>query len=149
MQDNNSTHLVQIPSEDNFFLCPVRTLKALLAFRPLPPLAPLFGHNYPPYIQVIDTHVMDTLKSIILSLRISPIGHGFHSFRCSGDTFAFNHNIPLQNIMAHGLWRSSSVWTYLKNVVWALSIIPSTVSSLIPTFFLVWLAGFKNCPCVT
>ena len=139
LQDNNASHMVQIPSVANFYLCPVRALKALLESRPLPSSAPLFANNYPPYSQIIDTHVRDALKSVLSTLNISPLGHGFHTFRRSGATFAFDHNIPLQNIMSHGLWRSSAVWAYLQNASQAPSIIPSTFASLIPSFFsLAW-----------
>ena len=135
IQDANSSHMVQLPEVDNFYLFPVRALRALLRSRPLPPSAPLFATDYHPHIQVIDTHVRDALKAILNMLNILPVGHEFHSFRRSGATFAFVNNIPLQNIMAHGLWRSSAVGTYLQNASQASSIIPTTFSSLIPTFF--------------
>ena len=135
IQDPNSSHMIQLPEVDNFYLCPVRALRALLQSRPLPSTAPLFATSYHPHLQVIDTHVRDALKVVLNILNISPVGHGFHSFRRSGATFAFDNNIPLQNIMAHGLWRSSYVWTYLQNASQAPSIIPSTFSSVIPTFF--------------
>ena len=79
LQDKNSSHMVQIPSIDNLFLCPVRALRALLDSRPLPPIYPLIANNFPPYSQVIDTHVMDALKSVLATLNISPIGHWFNS----------------------------------------------------------------------
>ena len=41
LHDCNSSHIVQIPMVDNFFLCPVRALQTLLQSRPLPPQAPL------------------------------------------------------------------------------------------------------------
>ena len=135
IQDNHSSHIIQLPEVNNFYLCPIRALRALLSSRPLPPTAPLFASSYYPHLQVIDTHARDALKMVLNILNISPMGHGFHSFRRSGATFAFDNNIPLQNIMAHGLWRSSSVWTYLQNASQAPSIIPTTFSSLIPTFF--------------
>ena len=134
-EDSNSSHIVQLPLIDNFFLCPVRALQTLLQSRPLPPHAPLFAQSFPPYQQIIDTQVRDALKSILATLNISPTGNGFHTFRHSGATFAFDNNVPLQNIMAHGLWRSSSVWTYLQNASQAPSIIPSTFASVIPSFF--------------
>ena len=135
LQDNNSSHVVQIPAVDNFYLCPVRALRTLLESRLLPPTAPLFANNFPPYAHVIATHIQHALKSVLLFLSISPAGHGLHTFRHSGATFAFDHNIPLQNIMSHGLWRSSSIWTYLQNTSQAPSITPYTFTNLIPSFF--------------
>ena len=141
LQDHKSHHVIQLPELDNMFLCPVRALKALLASRPLSPSDPLFANSYPPYNQVIDSHIRYALKQILILRNIPPppppppLGHGFHTFRRSGATYAFDHNVALQNIMAHGLWRSSSVWTYLQNASQAASIIPLTFSSSIPPNF--------------
>ena len=106
LQDNRSHHWVQLPKLENIYLCPVRALSALLSSRKLPPTAPLFANNFSPLTQVIDTHVRDALRKTLTLLGIPPNGHGFHTFRRSGATFAFHHNVSLQDIMAHGLWRS-------------------------------------------
>ena len=68
------------PHLDNFFLSPVQALQALA---PLPPNAPPFVQSFPPFQQVIDTQVRDTLRPVLAILNISPSGHGFHTFRCS------------------------------------------------------------------
>ena len=135
LQDHTSHHLIQLPELNNFFLCPTRALKTLIKSRPLPLTAPLFANNFPPFSSVIDTHIRDSLKKILTSLGISPSGHGFHTFRRSGATFAFDHNVPLQNIMAHGLWRSSAVWTYLQNSSHFSSIISATFAAHVPSNF--------------
>ena len=135
LQDHKSNHVIQLPELENIFLCPVRALKALLASRPLSPSAHLFANCYPPFNQVIDSHMRHALKQVLILRNIPPIGHGFHTFRRSGATYAFDHNVALQNIMAHGLWRSSSIWTYLQNASQAASIIPLTFSSSIPPNF--------------
>ena len=135
LQDSNSYHVIQLPSIKNIYLCPVRALTNLLSSRSLPPTAPLFANNFPPFSQIIDTHIRDALKTILTSRNIHLQGHGFHTFRRSGATYAFNHNVPLQNIMAHGLWRSSAIWTYLQNASMAASIIPKTFASTIPSHF--------------
>ena len=57
LQDHKSHHVIQIPSIDNIFLCPVRALQALLKSRPLPPTFPLFANFSYPHSQVIDTHI--------------------------------------------------------------------------------------------
>ena len=102
MQDAKSTHIVQIPEVANIWLCPVRTLRTLLASRQLAPTSPLFANSFYPHSQIIDTHVRDALKTILTSLKISHSGHGFHSFRRSEATLAFDHSVPLQNITASG-----------------------------------------------
>ena len=95
MQDAKSTHIVQIPEIANVWLCPVRALNTLLASRHLPPTSPLFANIFYPHSQIIDTHIRDALKTILTSLRISHTGYGFHSFRRSGATLAFDHSVPL------------------------------------------------------
>ena len=135
LQHHRSHHIVQLPTIKNHFSCPVRALRALLASRILSPSAPLFANNFSPYGQVIDTHVRDALKKVLSQINIPLRPHGFHTFRRSGATLAFDNNISLQNIMAHGLWRSSAIWTYLQNASQAPSIIPSTFARVIPTHF--------------
>ena len=135
LQDHSAHHIIQLPSIQNPFLCPVRALKQLLHSRPLPPDAPLFANNFPPFSQVIDTHIRDSLKKALVHRNIALQGHSFHTFRRSGATLAFDNNISLQNIQAHGLCHSSSVWTYLQNASVAPSIIPSTFASLVSSSF--------------
>ena len=72
LQDHKSHHVIQLPELDNMFLCPVRPLKALLASRPLSPSDPLFANSYPPYNQVIDSHIRYALKQILILRNISP-----------------------------------------------------------------------------
>ena len=135
LQDNRSHHWVQLPKLENMYLCPVKALAALLSSRNLPPTAPLFANNFSPFTQVIDTHVRDALRKVLTLLAIPSNGHGFHTFRRSGATFAFHHNASLQDIMAHGLWRSSAVWLYLQNSPQSLSSIPLTFTSSVPAYF--------------
>ena len=135
MQDRKAHHIIQLPTISNKYLCPVQALTALLKSRDLPPQAPLFASINPPHPPIIDTHIRDALRAILLLRNISPVSHGFHTFRRSGATFAFDHSVPLQNIMSHGLWKSSAVWTYLQNASVAPSLIPSTFSAFVPSSF--------------
>ena len=102
LQDYKSHHVIQLPELDNIYLCPVKALKALLSSRPLSGSDPLFANRYPPYNQVIDSHVRYALKQDLTLRNISPRGHGFNMFRRSGATYAFDHNVAIQNIMAYG-----------------------------------------------
>ena len=126
---------IQLPEIDNYFLCPVKALRALMASRRLSHQDPLFANNFPPFAQVIDTHIRDALKRVLMHKNIPPQGKGFHTFRRSGATLAFDNNVDLQNIMAHGLWRSSAVWRYLQNASQAPSIIPSTFARVLSHSF--------------
>ena len=109
LQHHKCHHWIQLLSINNHFLCPVRALQALLTFRPIPASALLFANNIYPYAQVIDTHIRDALKKVLAHRNISTTGHGFHTFRQSGVTLAFDNNVKIQDIMAHGLWRSSAI----------------------------------------
>ena len=40
----------------------------------------------------------------------------FHDLRASGATWAFQHGVPLQQIMHHGTWKSDAIWSYIQNV---------------------------------
>ena len=135
MQDHKSHHIIQLPTISNKDLCPVQALSALLRSRNLSPQDPLFASISPPHRPIIDTHIRDVLKNILIGRNISPSSHGFHTFRRSGATFAFDHSVPLQNIMSHGLWKSSAVWTYLQNASVAPSLVPSTFSAFVPSSF--------------
>ena len=135
LQHHKAHHWIQLPSIHNHFLCPVRALRVLIAARPLPPSAPLFTNNFHPYAQVIDTHIRDALRKVLAHRNMTSRGHGFHAFRRSGATLAFDNNVQIQNIMAHGLWRSSAIWTYLENASQAPSIIPTTFAKVIPSYF--------------
>ena len=68
---------------------------------------------------------------VLTHLNIPLQGHGFHSFRRSGATLAFDQNIQLQDIMAHVLWKGSAIWQYLQNASVAPSIVPTTSASII------------------
>ena len=107
-------------------------LRKLLDSRSFPSSSPLFVHSLPPFHPVIDTTIRDALRKVLQQIGVPLVGHGFHAFRRSGATLAFDNNVQLQHIMAHGLWRSSAVWTYLQNASLAPSIIPSTFASIIP-----------------
>ena len=132
LQDNNSHHFVQVPALHNKVLCPVRAIQQLLASRQLPPSHPLFAHKNCPYHPVIDTTIRDGLRKVLTHIGIPLLGHGCHTFRHSGATLAYDNNIQLQHIMAHDLWRSAAVWTYLQNAPLAPSIIPTTFAAIIP-----------------
>ena len=132
LQHSSAHYFVQIPELKNSTLCPVRAIRKLLNFRDIPSSAPLFAHSYLPFHPVIDTTIRDGLRKVLTHLGIPLVGHGFHTFRRSGATLAYDNNIQLQHIMAHGLWRSAAVWTYLQNASLAPSIIPTTFADIIP-----------------
>ena len=126
LQDQRSHHWIQLPKLSRQVICPVLALYDLLNSRQLPPDQPLFVHKIPPHRLVIDTSIRDTLRHIIQTLHWEGKGLSFHSFRRSGSTLAYDLQVPLENIMHHGLWRSSAIWTYLQQT--------SAVSRVAATF---------------
>ena len=50
-------------------------------------------------------------------------------FRKAGTTWAFNHGIPLQDIMLHGTWSSRAVWKYINSTPAASSVVSTTFQS--------------------
>ena len=54
----------------------------------------------------------------------------FHSFRRSGASLAFSHNVPLQEIQWHGTWTSDCVWRYVTDSTDCGSKVATTFASL-------------------
>ena len=133
MQNRTAHQFVQIPQLSNSALCPVFAIQFLLDSRPLPPTAPLFVHKKPGCLIVIDTTIRDALKSVLAYIGLLSEGSGFHVFRRSKATVAFDHKyqIPLEHIMAHGVWRSNAAWNYLQTSSVAPSSVPLAFASLI------------------
>ena len=135
LQDNKSHHVIQIPSIENIFLCPVRALQALLKSKYLSPYFALFANLAHPHNSINDTHIQNALKKVLAFKNFPLKVFSFHTFRRTVATFVFDHKVALQNIMAHGLWCSSAVWTYFQNASLAPSIIPTTLATRIPSHF--------------
>ena len=134
LQSPNSHHIIQLPSISTFFLCPIRALRALIRSRPLSDDGPLLACVQFPHHQVIDTVVRDALRTVLLHRGLPTKGYSFHTFR-SGASFAFDHNVKIQNIMYHGTWRSSAVWSYIQQSSHSSSIVPLTFARHIPSSF--------------
>ena len=49
-----------------------------------------------------------------MSLGLNPHFFTFYSFRRSGATFAYNSQVPIQQIKHHGTWSSEIVWRYIQ-----------------------------------
>ena len=92
-QERSAHHFVQIPALKNITICPVHALQHLLESRPLSPSSPIFVHSLPPFHPIIDTTIRDGLRRILEHIGIPLTGHGFHTFRRSGATRAFDNNI--------------------------------------------------------
>ena len=79
LQHHKAHHWIQLPTIQHNLLCPVRALRSLLQSRPQPQSAPLFANIFKPHSQVIDTHVRDALKRILVHNNIPLRGYGFQA----------------------------------------------------------------------
>ena len=76
--------------------------------------SPLFQYRVAgAWFPLTDNRVRKNLKNILKFLNLDENAITFHSFRRSGATFAFNHNVSLQEIQRHGIWTSDCVWRYI------------------------------------
>ena len=117
MQASQALKVIQIPQLQDPYLCPVRALRVLLKQRNCSDLDPLFviPKGKTEWVPLSAYKVRATLATILANLHLHDRNLGFHAFRRSGASFAFNQNVQLQNIQAHGGWQSDAIWTYLHN----------------------------------
>ena len=108
MQSSHSHQIVQIPLLPLFPICPTSALKDLLAFVPASKNSPLFLIPKPSGLVILTSPMISSiLSSLLRSLHLNPSCYRFHSFRRSAVSWAADHNVPLQNLQAHGGWASS------------------------------------------
>ena len=131
LQFNNQIRLLKLPRLNNV-ICPFNALRKCLMLTPGGKDSPLFQFKYKSaWSPLTDTRVRRHLKSV-LTLSGKPSNFvTFHSFRRSGATFAFNHNVSLQDIQRHGTWTSDCVWRYVTESSDAGSQVAQTFASLL------------------
>ena len=131
IQITSSAKLIHIPILNND-ICPVRALRHLMALVPTATNSPLFQYKTAIGWQPLtDSRVRAHLASILKSLGLDRSFISFHTFRRSGATFAFNNNVPLQQIKQHGTWTSDCVWRYITDSTAGGSQVASTFASLL------------------
>ena len=81
-----------------------------------------------------DSRVRKHLKNILSLMDKDQNFITFHSFRRSGATFGFNHNVPLQDIQRHGTWTSDCLWRYVTDSLDAGNQVARTFASLLSWF---------------
>ena len=111
----NGQKLFLLPTLKNE-LCPVKALTKLLNSYPSDNNAPLFQiYSMSQWSPLTDVRVRKHLKKVLHALNMQYFIITLHSFRRSGATFAFNHNVKIQNIKHHGTWTSDCVWRYVTS----------------------------------
>ena len=134
MQSAQSHQIVQIPSLPGSPICPIAALRDLLQFVPASRNSPLFLIPKPSGLSILTAPMISsTLASLLRSLHLNPSSYGFHSFRRSAVSWAADHNVPLQNLQAHGGWASSAIFSYLKHTPKASSRVANTFQQVLTT----------------
>ena len=112
LQDRSQVRTIVVPTLGDSPICPVVLLKQMFRLYPGNTNDPLYRTHSYPCTGLTDSMVRKHLKKISLALQIVPT-LTFHMFRKAGTTWAFNHGVPLQDIMLHGTWSSRPVWNYV------------------------------------
>ena len=134
MQTSGQVQVVQLPQISDPLLCPDAAFKSYLA-------SVLTGKYLPLFQILIKNHRLSLTAfkaRSILKLAVTSIGldaktYTFHSFRRSGASLVFNHDIDLARIKQHGSWKSDAIWSYLRNTRKVASTIPTTFAKIITT----------------
>ena len=131
MQNNDQAKLIRLLTLNNA-ICPASALRTLLALTPGSKKAPLFQYRlHNSWLPLTDNRVRSHLKNILSLLNLEQSFITFHSFRRSGASFVFNHNVSLQQIQKHGTWTSDCVWRYVSDSVDAGSEVASTFAAVL------------------
>ena len=126
IQNRQEIKTIVIPLLHGTPICPVQAVRHMLAAYPDHDNAPLFQiPSGSSLIPLTDSKARKHLKNISLLLQITPT-LTFHMFRKGGTTWAFNHGVPIENIMQHGTWSSQTVWRYIKSVPSASSLVSTS-----------------------
>ena len=134
MQTSGQVQVVQLPQLNDPMLCPVSAFKKYLASVPTEKNLPLFQISVKQQWQPLTAFkARSFLRLAVTSIGLDPKVYTFHSFRRSGASLAFNHDVDLNKIKQHGNWKSDAIWTYLRNTPKAASTIPTTFAKLIST----------------
>ena len=112
MQNADQARLIKLPVLNNY-LCPANAIRKCLSLCPGSKDSPLFQFRInDTWIPLTDSKIRSHLKSVLKLLHLPENYITFHSLRRSGASFAFNLNVPLQQIQRQGTWTSDCVWKY-------------------------------------
>ena len=116
IQSRDTVQCITLPKLQDSTICPFSALKALFRLYPMSAVTSLFQVPTPSGLNPLtDSRVRKILTVINQSLGFHPSHFTFHDFRRRGATFAFNAQIPTQDIKRHGTWSSNCVWKYIQS----------------------------------
>ena len=104
--------VVRVPRIEDPFMCPVTALQALLQKFQLKPHEPLFVLD--DYQLLTQAHLRTRLATFLRTMGVPLLGHGFHTFRRSTATIAYDANTSLTAIKLHVLWNSDAIWSCIS-----------------------------------
>ena len=129
VQAPDNRHVIKLPQVRDPMMCPVFNLKVLLDSLPTDPTTPLLITSSG--TTLTQSMIRRCLTSILTLMQVPLQGVGFHTFRCSAATIAFDAKVPLQTLQLHGLWRSDAIWSYISRDTSLSLQVPLTFQSLV------------------
>ena len=116
IQQRNQFKTIPIPTIVGHPLCPVTAFKTYTVRFPARDDQPMFHFldSRGRKIIVTELHARTALATVLRAVNLDPKHYGFHTFRRSGATLAYNMGVPLPAIQQHGTWISNAVWAYIK-----------------------------------
>ena len=106
---NQGTYIV-LPRLKNPLLCPWQNFHKLNYLYPVSKNSPCFASNF---FIVTESTLRKHLKILLSRIGLDPMSFGFHAFRRSGATLAYNLDVKWEDIKRHGTWRSDAVNSYI------------------------------------
>ena len=111
LQATNQGSYIVLPKIRCKMLCPWYNFKLMSSMYPVPPNLPCFSSATS--LMLTEFMVRNHLKTILTAVDLDTTVYGFHTFRRSGATLAFNLDISMEEIKRHGTWRSDAVNSYI------------------------------------
>ena len=133
IQAPEKIHFVKLPTIRVASMCPVKTLAALLNKFRLQPDDPLLVLD--DYHLLTQSNLRSRLATFLRTMGVPLQAHGFHTFRRSAATIAYDANASLSAIKSHGLWSSDAVWCYISDKTSQALQVPLTFQRLVNTTF--------------
>ena len=105
-------HVIKLPVIHDPMMCPTTALLKLMQ---------KFAFNLDQPLFILDDYTLLTqsalrcrLATLLRMMNLPLVGFGFHTFRRSGASIAYDANVPLSAIKMHGAWQSDAVWAYIS-----------------------------------
>ena len=129
LQAPEKHHNVKLPRVNDPTMCSVQTLTQLFRLLPSQPSTPLF--SFPSGLLLTESMLRHRLTSILNIIQCPLQGVGFHTFRRSAATIAFEAKVPIPILQMHGAWHSDAIWNYISQNTSQSLHVPLTFQALV------------------